>query len=335
MSASDLLVQKYGGSSVANVERIAAVAARIAADRAAGRSVVVVVSAMGDTTDELLELASKVTGGVLPSAREQDALLATGEIQSAALLAMALQARGVEAVSLSGGQAGISADGTFGKGRIAAIEPTRVRDEVAAGRVVIVAGFQGVTEELDITTFGRGGSDTTAVALAAALGSDRCEIYTDVAGVYSADPRIVPSARPLRASRPSATASLMTLVSRPTARRASSLPGIGKSTTSGSQLVSRMPTTGIPSLRASPTAMCSLLVSTTQIAAGSLDMSRMPESTNSSFSFSRRIINSSFLVRPEAATLSKSIWSSSRMRATRLATVEKLVSMPPSQRWLT
>ena len=137
MSASDLLVQKYGGSSVANVERIAAVAARIAADRAAGRSVVVVVSAMGDTTDELLELASKVTGGVLPSAREQDALLATGEIQSAALLAMALQARGVEAVSLSGGQAGISADGTFGKGRIAGIEPRHVPSHVVGGRVVL------------------------------------------------------------------------------------------------------------------------------------------------------------------------------------------------------
>ena len=126
MSASDLLVQKYGGSSVANVERIGAVATRIAADRAAGKSVVAVVSAMGDTTDDLLALASQVTGGVLPSAREQDALLATGEIQSAALLAMALQARGVEAVSLSGAQAGISADGTFGKGRIAAIEPKRV-----------------------------------------------------------------------------------------------------------------------------------------------------------------------------------------------------------------
>mgnify|MGYP003341952271 FL=1 len=196
MSASDLLVQKYGGSSVANVERIAAVAARIAADRAAGRSVVVVVSAMGDTTDELLELASKVTGGVLPSAREQDALLATGEIQSAALLAMALQARGVEAVSLSGGQAGISADGTFGKGRIAAIEPTRVRDEVAAGRVVIVAGFQGVSGT-ETTTLGRGGSDTSAVALAAALGADRCQIFTDVTGVYTADPRVVSDARQL------------------------------------------------------------------------------------------------------------------------------------------
>ncbi len=194
---SDLIVQKYGGSSIADVERIGAVAARIAADRAAGRSVVAVVSAMGDTTDDLLALAAKVTGGALPDAREQDALLATGEIQSAALLAMALRARGVEAVSLSGAQAGISADGTFGKGRIAAIEPRRVREEIAAGRVVIVAGFQGVSGT-ETTTLGRGGSDTSAVALAAALGADRCQIFTDVTGVYTADPRVVADARQLR-----------------------------------------------------------------------------------------------------------------------------------------
>ncbi len=194
---SDLIVQKYGGSSVANVERIGAVAARIAADRALGRSVVAVVSAMGDTTDDLLALAARVMGGVPPDAREQDALLATGEIQSAALLAMALRARGVEAVSLSGAQAGISADGTFGKGRIAAIEPRRVREEIAAGRVVIVAGFQGVSGT-ETTTLGRGGSDTSAVALAAALGADRCQIFTDVTGVYTADPRVVPDARQLR-----------------------------------------------------------------------------------------------------------------------------------------
>ncbi len=194
---SDLIVQKYGGSSIADVERIGAVAARIAADRAAGRSVVAVVSAMGDTTDDLLALAARVMGGVPPDAREQDALLATGEIQSAALLAMALRARGVEAVSLSGAQAGISADGTFGKGRIAAIEPRRVREEIAAGRVVIVAGFQGVSGT-ETTTLGRGGSDTSAVALAAALGADRCQIFTDVTGVYTADPRVVPDARQLR-----------------------------------------------------------------------------------------------------------------------------------------
>ena len=194
---SKLLVQKYGGSSVGSVERIAAVVARIARDRAAGRDVVAVVSAMGDTTDDLLALASSVTGGAMPNAREQDALLATGEIQSAALLAMALIARGTDAVSLSGAQAGISADGTYGKGRIAGIEPKRVRAELDAGRVVIVAGFQGVSDGSETTTLGRGGSDTSAVALAAALGADRCQIFTDVRGVYTADPRAVPAARQL------------------------------------------------------------------------------------------------------------------------------------------
>ena len=198
-ASSKLLVQKYGGSSVGSVERIAAVVARIARDRAAGRDVVAVVSAMGDTTDDLLALASSVTGGALPSAREQDALLATGEIQSAALLAMALIARGTDAISLSGAQAGISADGTYGKGRIAGIEPKRVRAELDAGRVVIVAGFQGVSEGSETTTLGRGGSDTSAVALAAALGADRCQIFTDVRGVYTADPRAVPAARQLSA----------------------------------------------------------------------------------------------------------------------------------------
>ena len=196
-ASSKLLVQKYGGSSVGSVERIAAVVARIARDRAAGHDVVAVVSAMGDTTDDLLALASSVTGGALPNAREQDALLATGEIQSAALLAMALIARGTDAISLSGAQAGISADGTYGKGRIAGIEPKRVRAELDAGRVVIVAGFQGVSEGSETTTLGRGGSDTSAVALAAALGADRCQIFTDVRGVYTADPRAVPAARQL------------------------------------------------------------------------------------------------------------------------------------------
>ena len=196
-ASSKLLVQKYGGSSVGSIERIAAVVSRIARDRAAGRDVVAVVSAMGDTTDDLLALATSVTGGALPNAREQDALLATGEIQSAALLAMALIARGTDAVSLSGAQAGISADGTYGKGRIAGIEPKRVRAELDAGRVVIVAGFQGVSEGSETTTLGRGGSDTSAVALAAALGADRCQIFTDVRGVYTADPRAVPAARQL------------------------------------------------------------------------------------------------------------------------------------------
>ena len=195
MNASRLLVQKYGGSSVKDPSRIAAVAARIARDRAAGKEVVAVVSAMGDTTDDLLALAATVSGGKLPDARELDALLATGENQAAALLATALIANDVPAISLSGAQAGISADGTFGKGRIAGIEPRRVRDEIAAGRVVIVAGFQGVSGGSETTTLGRGGSDTTAVALAAALGADRCQIYTDVTGVYTADPRIVADAR--------------------------------------------------------------------------------------------------------------------------------------------
>ncbi len=195
MSASRLLIQKYGGSSVKDPSRIAAVAARIARDRAAGRDVVAVVSAMGDTTDDLLALAATVSGGKLPDARELDALLATGENQAAALLATALIANDVPAISLSGAQAGISADGTFGKGRIAGIEPRRVRDEIAAGRVVIVAGFQGVSGGSETTTLGRGGSDTTAVALAAALGADRCQIFTDVTGVYTADPRVVPDAR--------------------------------------------------------------------------------------------------------------------------------------------
>ena len=195
MSASRLLIQKYGGSSVKDPSRIAAVAARIARDRAAGHDVVAVVSAMGDTTDELLALAATVSGGKLPDARELDALLATGENQAAALLATALIANDVPAISLSGAQAGISADGTFGKGRIAGIEPRRVRDEIAAGRVVIVAGFQGVSGGSETTTLGRGGSDTTAVALAAALGADRCQIFTDVTGVYTADPRVVPDAR--------------------------------------------------------------------------------------------------------------------------------------------
>ena len=195
MTATRLIVQKYGGSSVKDPSRIAAVAVRIARDRAAGKEVVAVVSAMGDTTDDLLALAATVSGGRLPDARELDALLATGENQAAALLATALIANDVPAISLSGAQAGISADGTFGKGRIAGIEPRRVRDEIAAGRVVIVAGFQGVSGGSETTTLGRGGSDTTAVALAAALGADRCQIYTDVTGVYTADPRIVADAR--------------------------------------------------------------------------------------------------------------------------------------------
>ncbi len=192
-----LVVQKYGGSSVASAERIKHVAGRVAAEHARGSSLVVVVSAMGDTTDHLIDLAAQIT--VEPDPRELDRLLATGEMQSCALVAMALQALGVPAISLSGPQAGIRTDTAHGRARIAAIDPGRVHREVEDGRVVIVAGFQGATSDSilagEITTLGRGGSDTTAVALAARLGADRCEIYTDVDGIYTADPRIVPDAQ--------------------------------------------------------------------------------------------------------------------------------------------
>ena len=191
-----LVVQKYGGSSVGDADKIKRVADRIARRVRGGDQVVAVVSAMGDTTDDLIELAGKISAR--PSTREMDVLMHTGEIVSASLMAMALHEAGMEAISLTGQQAGIRTDSVYRRARIAGIDTARMERELEAGRVVIVAGFQGVTEEFDITTFGRGGSDTTAVALAAALGSNRCEIYTDVAGVYSADPRVVPSARPLR-----------------------------------------------------------------------------------------------------------------------------------------
>ena len=191
-----LVVQKYGGSSVGDADKIKRVADRIARRVRGGDQVVAVVSAMGDTTDDLIELAGRISAR--PSTREMDVLMHTGEIVSASLMAMALGELGLDAISLTGQQAGIRTDSVYRRARIAGIDTARMERELEAGRVVIVAGFQGVTEELDITTFGRGGSDTTAVALAAALGSDRCEIYTDVAGVFSADPRIVPGARPLR-----------------------------------------------------------------------------------------------------------------------------------------
>jgi aspartate kinase len=194
-----LVVQKFGGSSVADADRIKRVARRIARERAAGHDLVVVVSAMGDSTDELLGLAAAITDD--PDPRELDVLLATGEHQSATLLSMALHGLGVAAISLTGPQAGITTDGRYGKARIADIEPRRVRQELADGRVVIVAGFQGQSAAAvgnsEITTLGRGGSDTTAVALAAALGADRCQIFTDVRGIYTADPRMVPHARQL------------------------------------------------------------------------------------------------------------------------------------------
>ena len=190
-----LVVQKYGGSSVASAEKIKNVAARIKRRADAGDRVVAVVSAMGDTTDDLIALAKQITDH--PEAREMDVLLSTGETQSSALMVMALHAMGVDAISLSGAQAGMRTDSVHRSARILAIEPTRLREELERGRVVIIAGFQGLTEDLDIATIGRGGSDTTAVAYAAALGA-RCEIYTDVEGVYTADPRIVANARKLK-----------------------------------------------------------------------------------------------------------------------------------------
>lgn len=252
--STPLVVQKFGGSSVATADRIKRVARRIAAERANGSDLVVVVSAMGDTTDELLGLAAAITDD--PDPRELDMLLATGEHQSATLVSMALHALGVPAISLTGAQAGITTDGRYGKARIANVDPRRIRAELAAGKVVIVAGFQGISQArlplpapetarptdaarppetadaetrpagatnghdggatapsapsapsahslpptiaAEMTTLGRGGSDTTAVALAARLQADRCQIFTDVRGIYTADPRIVPEARQLR-----------------------------------------------------------------------------------------------------------------------------------------
>ncbi len=190
-----VVVQKFGGSSVANVDRIRAVADRVAATRASGREVVVVVSAMGDTTDELLALARQITSN--PSRRELDMLLTAGERIAMALLALALNDRGVAAVSFTGSQSGIITNDAHTNARIVEVRPFRVEDELARGKVVIVAGYQGVSYKREVTTLGRGGSDTTAVALAAALGAEACEIYSDVAGVFSADPRIVPGARRL------------------------------------------------------------------------------------------------------------------------------------------
>src|SRR5919204_486600 len=198
MSLSDarqLIVQKYGGSSLATAERIRAAARRVARSAATGKPVVVVVSAMGDTTDELIELAYQVAPR--PDDREMDLLLSTGETVSATLMAMALHDLHQPAVSLTGGQAGIRSTRVFTKARITDIRPDRITSELNHGKVVIVTGFQGVTDDQDITTLGRGGSDPTAVALACALSAERCDIYTDVDGIYTADPRIVPNARKL------------------------------------------------------------------------------------------------------------------------------------------
>jgi aspartate kinase len=190
-----IVVQKYGGSSVADAEKIKNVARRAIAAQEKGDQVVVVVSAMGKTTDNLIKLAYQVSEQ--PDDREMDALLATGELVSSTLLAMALTSMGAEAISLSGAQAGIATDSRFTRARITGVDPDRMRRELDGGRIVIVAGFQGTTQEMDVTTLGRGGSDTTAVALAVSLGAGRCEIYTDVEGVYTADPRVVPDARRL------------------------------------------------------------------------------------------------------------------------------------------
>ncbi len=190
-----LIVQKYGGSSVADAERIKSVARRIALAKDRGEQVVVVVSAMGDTTDELIKLAYQLSKK--PDRRELDLLLSTGEIVASTLLAMALHYMGYPAISLSGAQAGIKTDSTYSRARIQTIESRRVVKELEKGNIVIVAGFQGITEEMDVTTLGRGGSDTTAVALAASLGAEICQIYTDVDGVYTADPRLITNAQKL------------------------------------------------------------------------------------------------------------------------------------------
>ena len=191
-----LVVQKYGGTSVADAERIRNVARRVVGAKKRGDEVVVTVSAMGKATDELIDLARSVTAH--PAPRELDLLLSTGELVSCSLLSMALRDLNAPAVSLTGQQAGIRTDTSYGRARIAQIDSSRVRQELDNGKVVIVAGFQGISDDMEVTTLGRGGSDTTAVALAAALEADRCEVYTDVEGIYTADPRVVPDALKLR-----------------------------------------------------------------------------------------------------------------------------------------
>jgi aspartate kinase len=190
-----LVVQKYGGTSLVGAERIKVVAKRIVRTREAGNQVVVVVSAMGDTTDDLVKMAYQINE--FPDKRELDVLLSTGEVVSSTLLAMALHGMGFPAISLSGAQAGIKTDAAYSSARITGINPDRILKELEKDNIVIVAGFQGITDELDITTLGRGGSDTTAVALAAILKAEACERYTDVDGIYTADPRLIPEARKL------------------------------------------------------------------------------------------------------------------------------------------
>jgi aspartate kinase len=191
-----IVVQKYGGSSVADVEKLKNVARRVAAAKDKGNDVVVVVSAMGKTTDQLIQLARQISGR--PDERELDVLLSTGELISSTLLALALKSTGYDAISLSGAQAGIQTDAVYSRARILNIEAQRIFGELKDGKIVTVAGFQGVNPQMDITTLGRGGSDTTAVALAVGLGAELCEIYTDVEGVFTTDPRVVPEARKLK-----------------------------------------------------------------------------------------------------------------------------------------
>ena len=191
-----LIVQKFGGSSVANVERIQNAAKRVVSYKKKGYDTVVVVSALGDTTDELIELAAKITNE--PSEREMDMLLSTGEQISVALLAMAIHKLGCEAISFTGAQVGIITDTSHTRARILRINTNKIKEELGKGKIVIVAGFQGVPLDQDITTLGRGGSDLTAVALAKELAADECEIYTDVEGIYTTDPRIEPRARKIK-----------------------------------------------------------------------------------------------------------------------------------------
>jgi aspartate kinase len=188
-----IIVQKYGGSSLSDGVKITDVAKRIGKASDKSNQIVVVVSAMGNTTDDLIQLASSVSKR--PEPRELDLLLSSGELVSCTLMAMALRSLGYQAISLTGLQAGIQTDTSFGRARISGIDPHRITRELNSGKITIIAGFQGFTEDMDVTTLGRGGSDTTAVALAAALEAERCEVYTDVEGIYTADPRIVPAAR--------------------------------------------------------------------------------------------------------------------------------------------
>ena len=191
-----IIVQKYGGTSIADAEKIKNVARRVAARHDKGDDLVVVVSAMGKTTDQLIDLAYQMSDQ--PEDREMDVLVSTGETVSSSLMAMALRAMGYQAISLSGAQAGIGTETRYGRARILSIDPKRLHKELKEGKIVIVAGFQGICEEMDITTLGRGGSDTTGVALAVGLNAAKCEIYSDVDGIYTTDPRIEPNARKLK-----------------------------------------------------------------------------------------------------------------------------------------